>query len=413
MPNKACCLPVSAALGVALLACGSMARPAFAAQRAATPGESAVATVTRQMSMAAPLAVPGMPSPPKLRDVASYVLMDAKTGAIIAQKAPTLPRAPASLTKLMTAYLTYQAIAHGTLSIDRKVPVSVSAWRAGGSRMFISPAMHVTIDQLLHGLIIDSGNDAAVALAQAVAGTQAAFVQRMNLTAAKLGMHGTHYSDVSGLPARDLHTTARDVAILSRAIVRQYPQFLRISAEKYYTFDKIKQRSWNPVLFHDSTVDGLKTGYTDAAGHCIAATALRDGRRLIAVELGGPRWSAGTAAIEALLDYGYNFYVDVSAATAGKPVGMLKNAMLVPEKISVGAAKDVVLTVPRREVKSLKTALALNADPPPDLPRGSKVGTITISLDGKTVATVPAVTLVGARHAGFMTRMMRDLNKML
>ena len=402
-----------AAFGGGILASLLAPLPALAAHHGAKSNRPAAAAEVPQAPADAPLALPGMPAPPQLPEVASYVLMDAATGTIIAEKAPTATRPPASLTKLMTAYLTYQAVAHGTLKLDQAVPVSVAAWRAGGSRMFISPDMSVTVDQLLHGLIIDSGNDAAVALAEAAAGTQPAFVQRMNAAAAKLGLSGTHYSNVSGLPHPDLHTTARDIATLSRAIIRRYPQFLKISAEKSYTFDKIVQRSWNPVLFHDPSVDGLKTGYTDAAGHCIAATALRDGRRLIAVELGGPRWSTGTAAIEALLDYGYRFYTDVTVATVGKPVGVLTNASLEPETVSVGAANDVVLTVPAQEVTSLKTALQLDADPPPSLPKGSKVGRITISLDGNAVATVPAITLTGAKPAGLVTRLVRSLRNTL
>jgi D-alanyl-D-alanine carboxypeptidase (penicillin-binding protein 5/6) len=189
--------------------------------------------------------------------VASYVLMDMQTGTVIAEKGAMLPRAPASLTKLMTAY---QAIADGKLKPDQDVPVSVAAWKAGGSRMFIAPGMTVTVDQLLHGLVIDSGNDSAVALAQAVAGTQDAFVQRMNAAAEKLGLTGTHYSNVSGLPDPGLQTTALDVAKLSRAILLEYPGILQISAQKHYTFNKIRQRSWNPVLFRDPSVDGLKTG---------------------------------------------------------------------------------------------------------------------------------------------------------
>lgn len=413
MPNITCRLPIAAVFGGAVLASGFLPVPALAAHHYRHVRKPPAVTAAPQAPVVAPIAAPGMPAPPQLPAVASYVLMDAATGTIIAEKAPTIPWAPASLTKLMTAYLTYQTIAHGKLAMDRTVPVSVAAWRSGGSRMFISPAMSVTVDELLHGLIIDSGNDAAVALAQAVAGTQAAFVQQMNATAAKLGLSGTHYSDVSGLPNPDLHTTARDIATLSRAIIQQYPQFLKISDQKYYTFDKIRQRSWNPVLFRDATVDGLKTGYTDAAGHCIAATALRHGRRLIAVELGGPRWSTSTAAIEALLDYGYLFYTDMTVATAGKRVGAVTDAALEPETIPVGAAKDVVLTVPTQDVKSLMAALKLNADPPPSLPKGSPVGTIAISLHGKTLATVPAVTLVGAKPAGFVTRMMRSLRKTL
>lgn len=405
-------LPVSAAIGGLFLSGGFVAAPALAAGAVNSQKPTAVSPA-QQPPQAAPSTLPGTPPPPFLPDAASYVLMDAQTGTVIAEKAPMLSRAPASLTKLMTAYLTYQAIARGTLKVDQAVPVSDAAWKAGGSRMFIDPSMTVTVDQLLHGLIIDSGNDAAVALAQAVDGTQGAFVKGMNAEAAGLGLTGTHYTNVSGLPDPALHTTALDVAKLSRAIVLQYPQFLRISVQQYFEFNKIRQRSWNPVLFRDATVDGLKTGLTKAAGHCIDATAIRSGQRLIAVELGSPSWASGTSAIEALLDYGYYFFRNATVATAGKQVGVLTDPQFNPEKISVGAARDLVLTLPAGSLKSIKTTLKLAPDPPRVLPKGTTVGTISYGMAGTVLATVPAVTLTDAKPAGFVTRMMRRLRKAL
>jgi D-alanyl-D-alanine carboxypeptidase (penicillin-binding protein 5/6) len=360
----------------------------------------------------APLALPGMPPPPALADQASYVLMDATTGTVIAAKAPDLRWPPASLAKLMAAYLIYQQIAHGSLKMDQVVPVSVTAWRTGGSRMFISPTTTVTVDQLLHGLIIDSGNDATVALAQAAAGTRGAFVQMMNAAAAKLGLAGTHYTNVTGLPDPDMYSTAMDVARLSRALLAQYPQILKISVHKHYTFDKIRQRSWNPVLFHDPTVDGLKTGRTTAAGHCIDATALRDGHRLIAVVLGGPNWSASTKGIEALLDYGYQFYTNATIAEAGRPVGTLTDAKYQPETVPVGFAHDVVATLPIAAVKTLSTTVALDPPAGRTIARGAVVGQVTVSANGKPLATVPAVALAPTQPAGFLTLMMRRARNM-
>ncbi len=351
------CRPVIAVLAGALLLAGGPAAPAAHAARPTTQ-QTAPAAV-------APRALPGMLPPPELADASSYVLMDATTGTIIAEKAPGLAWPPASLAKLMTAYLTYQKIAAGSLKPDQVVPVSAAAWHTGGSRMFISPGADVTVDQLLHGLLIESGNDASVALAQAIAGSRSAFVGMMNAAAARLGLSGTHYANVNGLPHPGMTTTARDIATLSRALLRQYPQILKISAEKYYTFDKIRQRSWNPVLFRDPTVDGLKTGLTDAAGHCIDATALRDGRRLIAVVFGEPNWTAGTKAIEALLDYGYQFATNTTVARAGRPIGSLTDARWKPETIPVGAAHDVEKTLPAAATSALRTHLSLN---PPGTP---------------------------------------------
>ena len=358
----------------------------------------------------APLAFANTPAPPELPNSPSYILIDDQTGAVIAAKSPNTPWPPASLTKLMTAYLTYQAIAHGTVKLDQKVPVSVTAWHTGGSRMFISPSMHPTIDQLLHGLIIDSGNDAAVALAQAVAGNRSAFVGLMNHAAAQLHMTGTHYTNVDGLPNPQLHTTATDLGILSRAIIAKYPQFLTISKEKHFTFDKIRQRSWNPVLFVDKTVDGLKTGRTKAAGRCIDATALRNGRRLIAVVLGGPSFKASTKDIEALLDYGYQFYANQTVSQAGKLLMTAAAPKLDPARVPVGAAKSLVLTLPVGAQSLLKTAVTLNAPLTDAVAKGAVVGTVTISANGKVIATEPAVALAGAKRAGFFTMMMRRLH---
>lgn len=357
----------------------------------------------------APLAIAGVPAPPELPAQASYVLMDAKTGAVIAEKNPVLPWPPASLTKLMTAYLTYQAIQHGTLKMDQTVPVSVTAWHTGGSRMFISPRMSVTVDQLLHGLIIDSGNDAAVALAQAVAGSRSAFVGLMNHEAKALHLDGTHYVNVDGLPDPALRTTAMDVAKLSEAIVTQYPQYLKISVKKHYVFDKIRQRSWNPVLFHDSTVDGLKTGRTKEAGHCIDATALRKGRRLIAVVLGGPNWTTSTHDIEALLDYGYQFYTDEPLATAGTRIGEMPAPGYQATTVPVAAAHDVTMTIPVLAAKTMKVTVAYDTPPPGGVAKGERVGTITITAGTQTLATVPAVAMVADPPASFVTRMMRKL----
>ncbi len=359
----------------------------------------------------APLAVPGVPAPPVLGDIASYVLMDATTGAIIAEKSDSELWPPASLTKLMTAYLTYKAIAAKTLKMDQDVPVSTAAWRTGGSRMFISPTTPVTVDQLLHGLIVDSGNDAAVALAQAVAGTRGAFVAQMNEQAAKLHLAQTHYTNVSGLPDPALQTSALDTALLSRAFLANYPQVLQISVKKHFEFNKITQPSWNPVLFHDSTVDGLKTGRTKEAGHCIDATALRNGRRLIAVVLGGPNWTASTAAIEALLSYGYQFYGNITVATADKQVGQLDNANLEPATVPVGAAKDVTVTMPVIAAKTLKTSVTLSGPFSAGVTKGADIGTVTVSSGGKVIATVPAIALASAKPAGLFTKLMRQVHK--
>ncbi|WP_298281124.1 D-alanyl-D-alanine carboxypeptidase family protein [Acidocella sp.] len=360
-----------------------------------------------------PTADKSTPVPPTLPDMTAYVLMDAQTGAILAEAAPHLQIPPASLTKLMTAHLVYQALHHGALKLDQTVPVSVNAWHQQGSTMFIDPNSVVTVDQLLHGLIIDSGNDAAVALAEAVAGSTGSFVQMMNTEAAKLGLTDTNYTNPTGLPDPALHTSAMDVALLSRAIIQDEPEFLDISKQESYTYANITQASWNPVLAKDPTVDGLKTGLTNESGHCIDATAQRGDMRLIAVVTGGPTWSASTAAIESLLDYGQKFFTDTTTPPPGQPVGTLVSPALDAGSVPVGPAQSVTLTVPTDEVNALTHSIAYNIDPTPGITKGEQLGTITYSANGKVLATVPAVALADAPPATLLTKIKRKLSHYL
>ncbi len=358
---------------------------------------------------------PRLPTPPApaLPAIVSYVLMDYDTGQIIAAKSENLRRAPASLTKLMTAYLTYQAIHNGTLNPNENIQISNTAWKTGGSSMFIQPGLAVNVDQLLHGLLIDSGNDAAVALAETVAGSQSGFVTLMNETAAQLGLHNTHYNNVDGLPDDNLYTTALDVARLSQTLIQQYPQLIQITKQKSYTYNKITQRSWNPVLFRDPSVDGLKTGLTDASGYCIDATAQRNGRRLIAVVMGGPNWSGSTNAVEALLDYGYRFFVNHPVYQSGQQVGKITRNEFSPMHIPVGVTQNVTVTVPKGHFSDLQRVVELNPNLQAPLKKGTVVGALVFQLDGKTLKTVPVVSMVSAEKAGWLSRMFHKIGDAL
>ncbi len=347
-----------------------------------------------------PLAPP-IPPPPTLSSVQSYVLMDVTSGQILAAKHPNARFAPASLAKLMTAYLTYQAVAGGTLTLNQQVPVTTTAWRTGGSRMFIQPGVPVDIEQLLGGLMVDSGNDAAVALAQAVAGSRSAFIGLMNSTAQRLGLTNTHYTNVDGLPAPDLYTSALDVARLSDALLNRFPQILKISDQRSFTYNKITQPTWNPVLSRDPTVDGLKTGLTDEAGYCIDATALRQGRQLIAVVMHGPSWSASTAAIEALLDYGSRFFSEHAVYQQDQTAGTLTSTALVPLHTPVGPAEAVTIAIPKGHYRDLRVHLVLHP-PTGTIRRGQIIGTIQFTIHGQLIKSVPAVALKTARHANLV-----------
>lgn len=353
------------------------------------------------------------PTPPVLPDMSAYVLMDAKTGAILAEAAPNLELPPASLTKLMTAHLIYQALAHGSLKLDQVVPVSVDAWHQQGSTMFIQPSSVVTVDQLLHGLLIDSGNDAAVALAEQVAGSVGVFTQMMNAQAQKLGLTDTNYANPTGLPAPGLHTSALDVALLSRAILADEPQIINITKLPSYTFANITQRNWNPVIFRDATVDGLKTGLTDESGHCIDATATRGDMRLIAVVMGGPTWTVSTDAIESLLDYGQRFFTDAQIAKAGEQIAILKSPALNSGEVGVGPNKDIIITMPVDAEKSVTRSISYTANLIPGVTKGEVLGSVTYSANGKTLATTPVVALSDSPRATFFTKISNKLRKIL
>jgi D-alanyl-D-alanine carboxypeptidase (penicillin-binding protein 5/6) len=400
----------------ALLIAATLALPAAAhASKLVRPTDKDTATAAASGPAPVPDSPAGdksTPTPPTLPGFTAYVLMDGTTGTVLAEAAPTLQLPPASLVKLMTAHITYQALHHGSLKPDQTVPVSPDAWRAGGSRMFIDPTSVVTVDQLLHGLIIDSGNDAAVALAEQIAGSQDAFVQLMTTQAANLGLTNTTYVNVTGLPDPALHTTAMDVAKLTQVILTQEPEILNISKQQSYTFNGITQASWNPVLQHDPTVDGLKTGLTKESGHCIDATAIRNGNRLIAVVMGGPTWHASTAAIESLLNYGEKFFTDAPLATAGTQIDTLKSPDLDAQSVAVGPAKTVVLTLPIDAAKQVTHSIAYTADLSNGATKGETLGTITYTLDGKIVATVPAVALVDAPPASAFSKWSRKFSKM-
>ncbi|MDA8364083.1 MAG: D-alanyl-D-alanine carboxypeptidase [Gammaproteobacteria bacterium] len=341
-----------------------------------------------------------VPPPPPLPAIESYVLMDYDSGQVLAEKDDQAHAAPASLTKLMVAYLTYQAIQHHMLSINQVVPVSTTAWRTPGSRMFIQPGLAVNVDQLLHGLIIDSGNDAAVSLAQAVAGSRAAFVAMMNETARRLGLNDTRYVNVTGLPAPDLYTSALDVARLSRALIESYPQIINVSSEKYYRYNNIRQPTWNPVLFRDPTVDGLKTGLTDSSGYCIDATALRNGRRLIAVVMHGPSWKGSTSGVESLLDYGTRFFEDRTLYSNNEPVVTLTQIDLNPLHLPAGAGRAVTVTVPRGS--GLQVHWQVESGLQGAVRAGQVLGRLTFSASGQVLKSVPLVALKPARRVGII-----------
>ncbi len=394
-----------------------MTRPFLAAALAALPLALAVsgapAHAAGRTAAARPAAaLPAVPvPPPPALNAASYILVDFDTGKVLAAKNPDQQRPMASLTKLMTAYIVFSALKGGQLTLDTPVNISKVAWRTGGSRMFINPGTQIPVIDLLKGLIVDSGNDAAVALAQRVGGTRAGFVALMNEYAARLGLHSTHYADVNGLPVPDHHTTARDLATLTAAIIRDFPQYYSIFKIKKFTWDHITQRNRVTLLWTDPSVDGLKTGYTKAAGYCLIASAVRHGMRLISVVLGAPSWNARLRDSEALLNYGYSFYRTELVATARAPIARPRVYDSAAGYAPVGTADTVYVTEPSGRDAQLSKSIQWSHWPlEAPLAAGAVVGTETLTNGaGQVVRRIPVITLAPVPEGGLLTRVSDDV----
>lgn len=360
---------------------------------------------------AAAVPLPAIPDAPDV-DARNYVLVDPASGQILAAREAEQKVPPASLTKLMTAYLTLQSLAQGRLKLEQSVPVSVAAWKAGGSTMFLQPDLTATVEQMIQGMVVVSGNDAAVALAEAIAGNVDSFVQMMNMTATQLGMTHSHFDNVDGLPTPTHLVSAHDIAILTEDIIRQYPQYLHYFGEKSFTYNKVTQANWNPLVFSDATVTGMKTGHTDEAGYCLDATATRKGRHLIAVVLGSTTRTGSAKAAEALLNYGYNFFETQRAYGAGQVISTVRNNQASPAQITVGSLSDVWVTVPNGRYAQLKSSVSLLQQMPLLLKRGQRVGSLILSVDGKEVARVPLVSLQTVEKAGWFGHMWNVIRAM-
>ena len=377
---------------------------------ALVPTAQAAAGPAAQAALAgATVAVP-VPPPPAL-NARAYILVDFNTGQVLAAKNANAKMPMASLTKLMTAYIVFSALKSGQLSLNTPVTISNAAWRTGGSRMFLNPGSQVSVLNLLKGMIVESGNDATVALAQKVGGTQAGFVTLMNDYARRLGLNSTHYEDVDGLPKPDHYTTARDLATLASDIIRDFPQYYFIFKIKSFTWDHTTQRNRVTLLWTDPSVDGMKTGYTDAAGYCMVVSAKRNGMRLVSVVLGAPSWDGRVSDSQALINYGYNFYenenVEAARAVVAKP-RVFKSAA---GFAAVGPELPVVVTVPRGPDATLSTRILWNHWPlTAPIAAGVNVGTLQVlNGAGQQIDTTPLVTLGAVPEGGLITRLIDDI----
>ena len=347
--------------------------------------------------------LPAAVAPPPIAAKA-YLLVDLVSGQTLAADNADAPREPASLTKLMTAYVVFRALKDKEITPSQMVNVSEKAWRAEGSRMFIEPKKAVTVDELLHGVIVQSGNDASIALAEVVAGSEDAFVQRMNREAASLGMNNTRFVNATGLPAPQESSTANDLARLAAALIRDFPEYYPLYSIKEYRYNNITQPNRNRLLWTDPYVDGMKTGNTDAAGFCLIASAKRGQRRLLSVVLGAASESARAIEAQKLLNYGFQFYDAVQLYQSGQPVSSLRVWKGVERTVPAGFVIDRYVTLPKGQAKNLK--LSLEAVEPLLAPvlKGQKVGTVKVTLDGKPVDAYPLLALADVAPASLFGR---------
>ena len=319
---------------------------------------------------------------------------------------------PASLTKLMTAYLTFTALKQGQIRPHQQVPVSAKAWKTIGSRMFIDPHKPVTVKQLLNGMIVESGNDASIALAEAVAGSEEAFVQLMNREAQRLGLKNTHFANATGLPHPDHYSTAEDLALLTSAIIRDFPKYYELYSQKEFTYNKIKQANPNRLLWTDPAVDGVKTGYTESAGYCLIASARRGEHRLLSVVLGAASERARTAESQKLLNYGFQFYDSFRVQAKNQPVATLEVYKGTEDTVKAGFLNDVYVTLPKGQRSKLKASVESLQPLVAPINAGQRVGTMKISVDGKPYRELPVVALENVPVAGILGRSWDSLRLM-
>ena len=346
-----------------------------------------------------PLHAAPVPAPPALT-AKGYLLMDMHSGRVLAEKNSDQRMEPASLTKIMTAHVVFEELAQGQLKLDDMVPVSEKAWKEPGSRMFIEVNTRVSVQDLLKGLIIQSGNDAAVALAEYIAGSEDAFANLMNQHARRLGMQNTHFVNATGLPDPEHYTTPRDIAKITIATIRDYPEFYKIYAEKEFTYNKIRQHNRNNLLWRDESVDGVKTGHTKSAGYCLVASALRDGMRLISVVMGTDSQKARIRESRALLNYGFRFYETHRVYQAGQALIQARIWKGEQESVPVGLQQDLYVTIPRRQFDKLVARSELKPRIEAPVRKGQALGEAIIELNGETVARAPLVALQDMPEGG-------------
>lgn len=358
-------------------------------------------------------ALAAIAAPPTLA-VKAYLLQDFNSGTVIASHNKDERVEPASLTKIMTAYVVFNAIQQGHLKLDQRLPVSEKAWKVEGSKMFIEPNKPVTVDELLHGTITQSGNDSSIALAEGVAGTEEQFADMMNKQALKLGMKNTHYMNATGLPDSNHYTTANDLAILSNALIRDFPlEYRRLYSVKEYTYNKIKQPNRNRLLWLDPNVDGMKTGHTESAGYCLVSSSKRGDTRLVSILLGAVSESMRASESQKLLNYGFQFYESTLVYKQSQSISNLRVFKGQDKAVAATIAKDFYLTLPKGDYAKVKANMTSQQPLVAPIKAGQVIGKITFTLDGKIINEQKLLAARSVEQAGFFGRIADSVRLML
>ena len=334
----------------------------------------------------------------------AWLLLDVSSGQVLASQNPAERIEPASLTKLMTAYLAFSALKAKTLTLEQTVPVSPKAWKMGGSRMFIEPLKPVTVAELLRGMIVQSGNDACVALAELISGSEEAFAAAMTREGKRLGMKNTNFKNSTGWPDPEHTTTAADLAVLAGAIIRDFPEFYALYSIKEYTYNNITQVNRNKLLWVDPHVDGMKTGFTDAAGYCLVTSAKRGPRRLLTVVLGTTSENARATESQKLLNFGFLNYDGVKLYDKGQSISSLEVWKGSAREVKAGFDRELFVTLPKGQAEKVKATLQSQKPLLAPIAVGQKIGSMKVTVDGREIAEVPVVALEAVEGAGVFGR---------
>ena len=352
------------------------------------------------ISQAADLPIPKPPS----TGAKSFIIMDHGSGNVLAEENSEVSVDPASITKLMTAYVVFNELQSNNIALSDIVTISEKAWRTPGSRMFVEIGKQVPVEALLQGMIVQSGNDATVALAEYVAGSEDSFAALMNKHAEAIGLTGSHFMNSTGLPDENHYMTAKDIAILSSLLIRKYPEYYRWYSQKEYTYNDITQQNRNTLLWRDESVDGLKTGHTDSAGYCLVTSAKKDGMRLITVVLGTDSISARADASQALLNYGFRFFETHKLYDAGTQLTTSRIWKGSSETIALGIDDALYVTIPRGQYESLDASMNIDQRIMAPVTAGQALGTVQVTLGEKVVASQPLVSLQSIGEGSFWQR---------